>query len=93
MSQQEIEEKVLAILTKVRRDPAVNPALDTRFEELKLESLDVMCAVFDLEEAFNISIPDDAAQNMRCIRDVVNNIVAVLPSGPSIPAVREPRAS
>ena len=78
MSQQEIEEKVMAILTKSRRDPAVVPTLDTRFEELKLESIDVMCAVFDLEEEFNVTIPDGAAENMRCIRDVVSSIVTAL---------------
>jgi acyl carrier protein len=92
VSQQEIEETVLAIFTKGKRDPVVAPVLDTRFEELKLESLDVMCAV-DLEEAFNIAIPDDAAQNMRCIRDVVDSILGVLPTSRAVPAVGEPRAS
>ncbi len=75
MSKQEIERKVIEILTKSRRDGAIVAAgRDTRFEEMKLESLDVMCAVFDLEEEFNVTIPDGAAEHMKCIRDVVDSI-------------------
>ena len=44
------------------------------FEELKLESLAIICTVFDLEADFNIEIPDDAAKNMRSVRDVVEGI-------------------
>jgi acyl carrier protein len=83
MSQQEIEKKVVEILTKSRRDTTIVPTLDTRFEDLKLESLDVMCAVFDLEEEFNITIPDGAAQNMRCIRDVVDSITSAIAANPA----------
>jgi acyl carrier protein len=78
MSKQEIEQKVIEILTKSKRDSTVVAGLDTRFEEMKLESLDVMCAVFDLEEEFNVTIPDGAAEHMRCIRDVVDSISAEL---------------
>jgi len=80
MLQKEIEDKVLAILTKNGRDSTVVPTLESKFEDLKLESLDVMCTMFDVEEEFNITIPDGAAQNMRTVRDVVNSIAAELSS-------------
>jgi acyl carrier protein len=80
MSPQEIEEKVIAAIRKNGRLGTVAIALDTTFEDLKLESLAIICTVFDLEADFNIEIPDDAAKNMRSVRDVVEGIASLLAS-------------
>ena len=78
MSPQEIEEKVIAAIRKNGRLGAVPITLDTTFEELKLESLAIICTVFDLEADFNTEIPDDAAKNMRSVRDVVDGIASLI---------------
>ena len=80
MSSQEIEEKVIAAIRKNGRLGAIPITLDTTFEELKLESLAIICTVFDLEADFNIEIPDDAAKNMRSVRDVVDGIASLITS-------------
>ena len=80
MSPQEIEEKVIAAIRKNGRLGAIPITLDTTFEELKLESLAIICTVFDLEADFNIEIPDDAAKNMRSVRDVVEGISSLVAS-------------
>ena len=78
MSPQEIQDTVIAAIRKNGRlgDVAIN--LDTTFEELKLESLAIICTVFDLEADFNLEIPDDAAKSMRSVRDVVEGIGGLL---------------
>jgi acyl carrier protein len=80
MSPQEIEEKVIAAIRKNGRLGAIPITLDTTFEELKLESLAIICTVFDLEADCNIEIPDDAAKNMRSVRDVVDGIASLITS-------------
>jgi acyl carrier protein len=80
MSPQQVEETVIAAIRKNGRLGSVPISLDTTFEELKLESLAIICTVFDLEADFNIEIPDDAAKNMRSVRDVVEGISSLLAS-------------
>jgi acyl carrier protein len=74
----EVEEKVIAAIRKNKKDAPVPIEVDTTFEQLKMASLDVICTVFELEETFNIAIPDDAAMNMRSVRDVVNGVALLV---------------
>ena len=85
----EIEDKVIAAIKKNKRIASIPVELNTTFDELKLESLEIICTVFDLEDAFNITIPDDAAKNMHCVRDVVESVSAAI--GPANDAPVEGR--
>ncbi len=44
------------------------------FEDLGADSLDIVDMLMMLEDKFNTSIPDEIAQEMRTIGDVVNYI-------------------
>ena len=44
------------------------------FEDLGADSLDIVDMLMMLEDQFNLSIPDEIAQEMRTIGDVVNYI-------------------
>lgn len=90
MSSQEIQETVIAAIRKNGRLGSVPISLDTTFEELKLESLAIICTVFDLEADFNIEIPDDAAKNMRSVRDVVDGIGTLIAAAQSQSAQGKP---
>ncbi|HEV8131358.1 MAG TPA: phosphopantetheine-binding protein [Acidobacteriota bacterium] len=82
MTDQEVQDRVLAVFRKNRRVGEASLDLETTFDQLRLDSLEVFSIVFDLEDEFKIAIPDNAAQNMRCIRDVVEAINDVLHSPP-----------
>ncbi|MBS4067669.1 MAG: acyl carrier protein [Sulfurimonas sp.] len=48
---------------------------DAKFvEDLGADSLDVVELVMALEEKFDIEIPDDEAEKIRTVKDVVNYI-------------------
>ena len=81
MRREEIEKRVLAVFKKNKRLGSSPLGLGTTFEELKLESLDVISIVFDLEDEFQISIPDQEALRLRTIVDAVEGIAAVLGHG------------
>src|SRR5262245_13217059 len=76
--EQEIQQRVMAVLKKNSRLSSVPLTPDTTFDQLRLESLDVICIVFDLEDEFKITISDQAARGMRCIADVVEGVTATL---------------
>ena len=44
------------------------------FEDLGADSLDIVDMLMMLEDQYNITIPDEVAQEMRTIGDVVNYI-------------------
>jgi acyl carrier protein len=73
-----VAEKVLAIVAKTKKLPLEKVTIDSTFEELRVDSLDGLNLCFDLEEAFNISIPDEVARNMKTVREVVEAIETLL---------------
>jgi len=48
---------------------------------LKIDSLDGINIVFALENEFNINIPDEAAKNLRSVRDAAEGIAKLLEAG------------
>jgi acyl carrier protein len=71
----EIQEKLIDMLsrhTSVDRSN-VTPDKDLKLD-LGLDSLDVAEIVYEIEETFGISIPDDSAEKIKRISDTVNFI-------------------
>ena len=81
MSNEELTERVRAIIAGAQHVPVEKIAADSTFEELGIESLDGINILFAVESEFNINIPDDAAQNIRSVRDVVDGIAKLIESG------------
>ena len=48
---------------------------DSTFESLGIDSLDIVELVMGIEEKFEISIPDEAAEKIVTVGDVVDYIV------------------
>lgn len=70
----QIAEDVLTVLAKVKRIPREQISLDSTLAQIGFDSLDVINAVFDLEERFHISIPDEATRGVRTVRDIVEGV-------------------
>lgn len=85
-----VAEKVIATLASVKRIPADSIKLDTNLQEMGIDSLDVFSLVFELENAFQISIPDDDVRSIKTVNDVVNGIKKLLAAAPSGAPSSEP---
>jgi acyl carrier protein len=75
MNESEIFEKVKSIVAEqlsVEADQ-VTPAANFQ-NDLNADSLDVVEMVMALEEAFDIEIPDEAAEEIKTVQDAVNYI-------------------
>ncbi len=70
----ELAERVLNTITKALRLPPEEVTLDSTFEDLGIDSLDVISLVFELEQEFNIEIPDEEARSIRGVRQVVDGV-------------------
>ncbi len=72
MTSQEIEQKVREIISrKFGADPHKIHAETRLVEDLQVDSFGAVELMFELEEAFGLSIPDSDIQRVRCVRDIV----------------------
>jgi acyl carrier protein len=70
----DLDTRVFAVIAKTQRIPIESICLESTYEELKIDSLDGINIVFELENAFDVEIPDDGVQNMRTVRETVEGI-------------------
>lgn len=74
-------QRVIHVIAKFKKIPEEQIALDTSLKNLELDSLDGLNLVFELEEEFNIFIPDDKALMLQTVGEMVEGIDALLKSG------------
>jgi acyl carrier protein len=77
-----VAERVIAALASVKRIPADTIKLDTNLQQMGIDSLDVFSLLFELENAFNISIPDDDVRALRTVNDIVEGIKKIQATAP-----------
>lgn len=53
-------------------------SIDSTFDELGLDSLDTIELIADLEEAFNVTIPNTELQGIKSIRQAVDGLSAAM---------------
>lgn len=70
----ELGEKVIEVIARTQRIPAESITLDSTFEELKIDSLDGINIVFELEKEFDIEIPDEGVSDLRSVRQTVDGV-------------------
>lgn len=69
-----VTEKVLKAVASVKKIPVERVNTDQSLEELGVDSLDAVTMVFDLEEVFQISIPDDKVRSLRTVQDIIDGV-------------------
>jgi acyl carrier protein len=81
MSHEELTARVRRIIAATQHLPQEKITVDSTFEELGIDSLDGINILFAVESEFNINIPDEAAQSLRSVRDIIDGIAKLLESG------------
>jgi acyl carrier protein len=74
----DITQRVIQVIAKTQHLPADQIKPESTFEELKIDSLDGINIVFNLENEFDVTIPDEAAKTIRGVPDVVEGIQKLL---------------
>jgi len=67
-----VEQKTIAVIAEAAGKSARDLALDDDLVEgVGLDSLDIVEMTMQIEEAFDIQIPDEAAEKWKTVADVV----------------------
>ncbi|MCE2961399.1 MAG: acyl carrier protein [Akkermansiaceae bacterium] len=75
MSDKSIEERVKEIIVDQLGVSADQVTLEAKFvEDLGADSLDTVELVMALEEEFDVEVPDDEAEKLQAVNDVVKFI-------------------
>jgi len=78
MSDNSVEERVIRVFADFKKVPPEEIAMDTTFDQLGFDSLDGLNLVFELEEEFDLTIPDDRVADMKGVRQAVEGVEALL---------------
>ena len=73
-----VSEKILSLVAAIKRIPREKVTLDSSFEELGIDSLDGINLIFEVEGAFDVSIPDEQARSIRSVRQMVEGVNTLL---------------
>ena len=74
----ELIARVTGVIAKTQHIPPDTVTIDSTFEELKIDSLDGINILFALETEFNLDIPDEAARQIRSVREMAEGIEKLL---------------
>ncbi len=79
MDDQEIKDKVFEIFAKEARLARDSLSLDSKLEELNIESLDMVQVLFGIEDTFDVYVPqDDENFKLDTMGDVVDGVKKLL---------------
>jgi acyl carrier protein len=70
----EIAKRCIDIIAKSKSIPPDTVTLASTFDELNIDSLDKINISFEVEEAFNVEIPDDALGTIKTVGDMVDGV-------------------
>jgi acyl carrier protein len=74
----EIAGVVVAAIAELKEIAPETIRMDSTFEELRMDSLDGLDLFFRLEEAYDLTIPDERARTLRTVQNIVEEIEKLL---------------
>jgi acyl carrier protein len=86
----ELVQKVRNVIASTQRIPVEKITVDSSFEELGIDSMDGVNILFALENEFNITIPDEAAKQIRNVRQMIEGVEKLIAGGAADAAVVTP---
>ena len=75
---EELIQKIRSVIANTQRIPLEKVTIDSSFEELGIDSMDGVNILFALENEFNITIPDEAAKQIRSVRGMMEGLEKLL---------------
>ena len=78
-----VASRCIDIIARSKGIPTDTVTLASTFEELNIDSLDKINISFEVEEAFNIDIPDEALGTIKTVGDMVEGVTRLQSAKPS----------
>lgn len=77
---QELAQKIIGIVAAVKQVSPDSIRPESTFEQLGIDSLDRINILFELENEFNIDVPDDEARSITSVQGIVERLSTHLQS-------------
>ena len=77
----ELIRRVLSVIANTQRMPVEKITIDSTFQELGIDSMDGVNILFALENEFNVTIPDEAAKQIRDVRQMIEGVEKLIAAG------------
>ena len=71
---QELASKVIEIVAAVKQVSPESIRAESTFEQLGIDSLDRINILFELENAFDIDVPDDEARSITSVQGIIDRL-------------------
>ena len=75
---EEIFAKIVELLAQTKGVDPATITMDMTFDQLGMDSLDSLALVSDLEEAYNVTIPNQEVLKIKTVRQAVESLEKVL---------------
>ena len=82
MSHEELTQRVIKVIADTQHMALEKIAPESTFAELGIDSLDGINILFAVENGFNVNIPDEAAQTIKSVQEMVEGIAKLLAGEP-----------
>ncbi len=80
-----MSQKILdAVVAAVARQKNISPSTiqpETTLEELGISSLDAITIVYEIEDAFDVEVPNENLESLKTVRDIVDGIAELMDAG------------
>ncbi len=80
--------RVISCVAKCQKLPPENITIDSKFEDLGIDSLDGVNILYVLETEFNVSIPDDGVLGIKSVKEAVDALDKLITAGGANGAAR-----
>jgi acyl carrier protein len=84
MSEEAIAQRVIHVIAKNKKMAREELSPTTRFDNLKMDSLDALNMIFALEEEFDINIPNEEAAKMKSVGEAIRGVEEALKAKSSL---------
>ena len=78
MSEEAVGQRVIRVIAMNKKMAPEELSPATRFEDLKMDSLDALNMIFALEEEFDIDIPNEEASKMKSVDEAIHGVEELL---------------
>jgi acyl carrier protein len=74
----EILNKVIELIAANNHIPLETITIDSSFEDLSMDSLDGLTLINDLENEYNITLPNEEAVKIKTVRQAVDSLNKII---------------
>jgi len=75
---QDIENSVIKLIAKEKKLNISDITSESTLDELGVTSLEAITIMYDIEEKFDVEVPDNTLESLRTVHDIVDGVASLI---------------